>query len=357
MQGAAKIKRIRSNTSSDDSDQEVDEFRAIRPKRQTPGELRLQNDVTLIEKYSDDATTDVSFEYYDRQGGEVLNIMYVSSSLSVCPNNFQLRVKKYYPHDIPEVTCLDPGFECQYITATGRVLHESLRVPKWTAVNGLSDVVSCLREIRNLSLWGGDPRQQKMIFSESSQGMGESAYIHECGAVSGDYDIEIDPQELIVPRGGGFSGAKSASFSLTAANTSSSAGELQSEEDNEAEHSGSDYFSEGISQWHQISRMPSSTTMIPNSLGASFGNEAQAGAKWSFPSSLTSHDGVGVVRNISSSYAQYPNGFEGLDHHSSVVADVDDSFMQDENIRGQYEEDEEGDANSVSENMDESVGI
>ena len=68
-------KRVRSRNASYESEEDDAKLRIVRTKRQSPGELRLQNDVNLLEKYIDDTYSDVSFEYFDRQGGELLNIM------------------------------------------------------------------------------------------------------------------------------------------------------------------------------------------------------------------------------------------------------------------------------------------
>jgi hypothetical protein len=68
-------KRARPIISSFECEEDDAKLRVVRTKRQSPGELRLQNDVNLLEKYIDDTYSDVSFEYFDRQGGELLNIM------------------------------------------------------------------------------------------------------------------------------------------------------------------------------------------------------------------------------------------------------------------------------------------
>jgi hypothetical protein len=100
-----------------------------------------------------------------------------------------MRVKKYYPHEVPEITCLDPGFECQYVNSSGIVTHEKLRIPQWSAVNGLSDVITCLREIR--LLWSAEMQPQP-AFLLKSLGSSDSLLFPACCD-----DIEMDPREFI----------------------------------------------------------------------------------------------------------------------------------------------------------------
>jgi len=104
----------------------------------------------------------------------MLIITYLSDSGSVCPNRFQLRVQKYYPHNKPELTCLDSGFTCSHISPAGEVMHMRLRDPLWSAVNGLREIVSCLQEIRQT--WTEDAGPVGAMGGLEGEGQQDSSY-------------------------------------------------------------------------------------------------------------------------------------------------------------------------------------
>ena len=164
-------RRPRAEQSPSAADGLEVETRHVRSRRaQTPGELALHNDVAALRAAQDRYVQGVTFDYADHEGGAMLIITYLSDSGSVCPNRFQLRVKKYYPHNKPELTCLDSGFTCSHISPAGEVMHMRLRDPLWSAVNGLREIVSCLQEIRQT--WTGEVGPMGAMWGPEGEGEG-----------------------------------------------------------------------------------------------------------------------------------------------------------------------------------------
>jgi ubiquitin-protein ligase len=104
----------------------------------TPGDLRLQNDVLDFQ-----SIPSIQLHESHEKSCIVLTLKNVPSE---CPDTFHIRVPKLYPHDPPLVTCLNPGFVCQYIDSTGKVHHPALS-GNWTAINCLVDVAHTLEEV------------------------------------------------------------------------------------------------------------------------------------------------------------------------------------------------------------------
>ena len=117
----------------------------------TPGSLRLMKDIEALENEPNivlemcEDLSRVKVEYRVDQGREL-----------ECPNRFEVLVAKRYPHDAPNVRCLDPGFVCRFIDENGLVHHSSL-TEEWTAICSLTNIVEALQYIRSLFLNVNDP--------------------------------------------------------------------------------------------------------------------------------------------------------------------------------------------------------
>jgi ubiquitin-protein ligase len=104
----------------------------------TPGDLRLQNDLLDFQLIP-------SIQLHESQEKSCI-VLTLKDVPSQCPNTYHIRVPKLYPHDPPLVTCLNPGFVCQFIDSTGKVHHPALS-GNWTAINSLIDVARTLEEV------------------------------------------------------------------------------------------------------------------------------------------------------------------------------------------------------------------
>ena len=99
----------------------------------TPGELRLQKDMKEMS-----GRTDVNFQYPEEPGSVVLIFPTHPLYLHI-PAVFRVSVPRFYPHNAPNVHCLDEKFSaagsvtCSYILPTGELLHEGLG-EAWSAI-------------------------------------------------------------------------------------------------------------------------------------------------------------------------------------------------------------------------------
>jgi len=186
---ATKRSRAEQSPASEDGI-EVEVVRSVRARRaQTSGEIRLSNEVAAFRAAQDRYVQGVTFDYADHEGGAFLVITYLSDSGSVCPNRFQLQVRKFYPHDRPELTCLDSGFACNHISPAGEVIHGDLRDPAWSATGGLQEIVACLQDIR--LMWIEDPGRM----TGGSGGLGGADCMERA-----EEDGEIDDRLLLMLR-------------------------------------------------------------------------------------------------------------------------------------------------------------
>jgi ubiquitin-protein ligase len=106
----------------------------------TPGDLRLQNDILDFQKIQQQT---IRIQESNEKSCIILTFIDMPPN---CPHSYHIRVPKLYPHDPPQVTCMDPGFPCQYIDPNGKVHHPALG-GSWTAINSLVDVAQILQEI------------------------------------------------------------------------------------------------------------------------------------------------------------------------------------------------------------------
>lgn len=106
----------------------------------TPGDLRLQKDILDIQKIEH---LGIRIQESPEKSCIILTFTDMPPS---CPHSYHIRVPKFFPHDPPQVTCMNPEYHCQYIEPSGRVHHPALG-GSWTAINSLMDVVQILQEI------------------------------------------------------------------------------------------------------------------------------------------------------------------------------------------------------------------
>jgi ubiquitin-protein ligase len=123
----------------------------------TPGDLRLQNDILDFQKIPS-----IRIETIEKS----CIVLTFTDIPPDCPHSFHIRVPKLYPHDPPQVTCLNPGFLCQHIDANGKVHHPALG-GNWTAINSLVDVAQILQEISSKIYQASLGMEECGPFSES----------------------------------------------------------------------------------------------------------------------------------------------------------------------------------------------
>lgn len=124
-----------SNESSISLSEQIKRFRIT----VTPGELRMQKDLTDLNN-----ATGIEFEDLSQPATIVVRF---TDTLTACPNRFQIKVPRFYPHENPIVLCLDTGYRNKFINADGLLSHPSLG-RDWTALGTLTTVLCILQNIR-----------------------------------------------------------------------------------------------------------------------------------------------------------------------------------------------------------------
>lgn len=141
-------------------DNEIHALKRSRSVAVTPGELRLQKD---LESLDEQLHHYITIERHEDDNQRITLRYLVDKELQdKIPNNFELTVRRFYPHDRPFIRCLDPGFTCSYILENGDVIHESL-TRNWTAVCGLGDIIESVQEVRQIFQMLNDPHRVDSI--------------------------------------------------------------------------------------------------------------------------------------------------------------------------------------------------
>ncbi len=101
-----------------------------------------QTDI-LVQSTDDPSVASVMFQSYISSYGVD------NSPIGVVPNRFLVIVPKYYPHAAPTVKCLDRYIIGDQFDENGNSNHPNFH-SGWNALCSLDQVVSTLREIREL---------------------------------------------------------------------------------------------------------------------------------------------------------------------------------------------------------------
>ena len=96
---------------------------------------------------------DVSFQYPEEPGSVIISFV-TDPLLPFIPTIFRVNIPRFYPHNAPEVYCLDEEyssrgrFTCPYIlSTTGEISHDGLG-ESWSAIGSLTTVIEILQNIR-----------------------------------------------------------------------------------------------------------------------------------------------------------------------------------------------------------------
>ena len=96
---------------------------------------------------------DVSFQYPEEPGSVIISFV-TDPLLPFIPTIFRVNIPRFYPHNAPEVYCLDEEyssrgrFMCPYIlSTTGEISHDGLG-ESWSAIGSLTTVIEILQNIR-----------------------------------------------------------------------------------------------------------------------------------------------------------------------------------------------------------------
>ena len=102
----------------------------------TPGELRMKKDLNDLCNHHG-----LRIEYSEAPSSVVIKF---SNSYILSPMTFRINIPRYYPHDIPVITCINSALLYDFFDAQGVVSLESLGV-HWTATCSLSDVLLAIQ--------------------------------------------------------------------------------------------------------------------------------------------------------------------------------------------------------------------
>lgn len=102
---------------------------------------RLQKDLKEFQFRGIDGVT---FQYPDEPGSIIVEF---TDLIPFTPSLFSVRVPRYYPHNHPIVFCLNEGFSCPFILASGEIVHKGLDVD-WSAIGTLGTIIDILNSIR-----------------------------------------------------------------------------------------------------------------------------------------------------------------------------------------------------------------
>ena len=97
----------------------------------------------LVQSTDDPSAASIIFQSYTPSYGVD------HSPVSVVPNRFLIIVPKYYPHTAPTVKCLDNYIIGDQFDENGNSIHPNFH-GGWNALCSLEQIVSTLREIREL---------------------------------------------------------------------------------------------------------------------------------------------------------------------------------------------------------------
>ena len=96
---------------------------------------------------------DVSFQYPEEPGSVIISFL-TDPLLPFIPTIFRVNIPRFYPHNSPEVYCLDEEYSCRgrfmcpyILSTTGEISHDGLG-ESWSAIGSLTTVIEILQNIR-----------------------------------------------------------------------------------------------------------------------------------------------------------------------------------------------------------------